>query len=62
MLRALSRFFEDLFNGDPVAITLVLVLLGLFLLFGLFWIKIARALREEDEERKHRSGSKDRPR
>ena len=52
------RFFEDLFAGDPVALTVAGVLAGLMLLFGLFWFKIARDLRREEEERKKRRGGR----
>jgi hypothetical protein len=56
MSRALRRFFEDLLAGDPVALTVVAVLVGIALLFGLFWWKTAADLRREDKERKRGSG------
>ena len=52
--RALRDFFEDLFSGDPVALTIVAVLVGIALLFGLFWLKVRRDLRREDEAKKRK--------
>lgn len=56
--RAIERFFEDLFAGDPVAWGFVgfFVLVGS--LFGLFWLKIRRDLRREDEEQRKRRGGR----
>ena len=51
---AVRRYFQDLFSGDLVAWTLTLVILGVFLLFCLFWRKVSRDLRREDEKRKRR--------
>ena len=59
MLRAIGRFFEDLFAGDPVALVLVGVVAAVALLFGLFWLKVRRDLRRE-EESKHKRTGKDR--
>ena len=56
MLRALRRFFENLFEGDPVALILVGVIVGVALLLGLLWWEAARDLRREDEKRKQRHG------
>lgn len=58
MFRAIRMFFVDLFEGDPVAVTLLLAVVGVGLLLCLFWWKTARNLRREDEERKRRSGGK----
>jgi hypothetical protein len=56
MLRVLGRFFSDLLDGDPIALTVGAVILGIALLLGLLWWKAARDLRREDEERKRRYG------
>ena len=56
MLRVLRRFFEDLFEGDPVALIVAGVIVGIALLLGLLWWKAARDLRREDEKRKQRHG------
>jgi hypothetical protein len=48
------RFLEDLLDGDPVALTVLAVLAGVALLFGLFWLKVRRDLRREDEQRKRK--------
>jgi hypothetical protein len=47
-------FFEDLFQGDPVALVVGGVILAIIAIIGLFWWKTARDLRREDEERKNR--------
>jgi hypothetical protein len=50
-------FFRDLLNGDPVAWTVAGILATIFGLFGLFWLKVRRDLRREDEElQRKRSG------
>jgi hypothetical protein len=54
MIRVFVRFFQDLFAGDPVALTVGGVLLTVVILGCLFWWKIARDLRREDEQRKQR--------
>jgi hypothetical protein len=61
MGRVFRRFFEDLFQGDAVAWTVVAVIGGIFLLFCLFWFKVARDLRKEDEARKRRQSGKEGP-
>jgi hypothetical protein len=54
MIRVFARFFEDLFAGDPVALTVGAVIALGALGLCLFWWKTARDLRREDEERKQR--------
>jgi hypothetical protein len=61
MSRAVQRFFEDLFRGDLVAWTFVGIISGIFLLFCLFWLKVARDLRKEDEARKRKQPGKGGP-
>ena len=56
MGRVFQRFFEDLFDGDPVALISAGVIAGVALLLCLIWWKIARDLRREDEQRKQRHG------
>lgn len=52
--RSILYFFVDLVEGDPVALTVLGVLLALAAIFCLIWWKIARDLRREDEEKKNR--------
>lgn len=56
--RAAGAFFENLFEGDPVALGIV----GSFVLFaavvGLVILKVRRDHRREDEERDRRRGYK----
>jgi hypothetical protein len=59
MIRVLSRFFEDLSVGDPVALTVAGILGGILVVALLIWWKIARDLHREDEERKNRWRKKD---
>jgi hypothetical protein len=59
MIRVLSRFFEDLAVGDPVALTVAGILGGILVVALLIWWKIARDLHREDEERKNRWRKKD---
>jgi hypothetical protein len=56
MVSVLSRFFSDLLDGDPVALTVAGVLALSALLLCLFWWKTARSLRREDEQRAKRYG------
>jgi hypothetical protein len=51
-----TRFITDLFAGDPVALTVGGVILGIALLLCLWWWKVSRDLRREDEQRKRRYG------
>jgi hypothetical protein len=54
MLRVFARFFEDLMDGDPVALTAGGIILVVALAICLFWWKTARDLRREDEQRNQR--------
>ena len=54
------RFFEDLFAGDAVALTILAVFLGVIVLFCLFWLKVRRDLRREEEEKKRKRYGGDR--
>jgi hypothetical protein len=54
MFAVFDLFFEDLLNGDPVALSLAGIIAFVFLLFCLVWWRIARNLRREDEERQRR--------
>jgi hypothetical protein len=54
--RVLSRFFEGLLAGDPVAVGIGSVLVLAFLAFAVVWLKTARDLRREDEARKRKYG------
>ena len=56
MLRALWRFFEDPFEGDPVALIVVGVIAAVAIFLCLLWWKAARDLHREDEKRKQRHG------
>lgn len=49
-----SRFFEDLGNGDPIAVGVLIVLLVIAAALGLFVWKVARDLKREDEAKKNR--------
>jgi hypothetical protein len=51
---AIVRFLEDLLAGDPVAWGVVIFFALVAGLFGLFWLKVRRDLRREDEERQRR--------
>jgi hypothetical protein len=53
-ISAIRRFFEDLFAGDPVALTFVGVVVGIFLLFGLFWLKVHLDFKREERQKKNR--------
>ncbi len=55
---AISRFFEDLSDGDPVALGLVTVLAVIFVGVGLFVLKVRRDLRREDEAKARKYGRK----
>ena len=57
MGRVFRRFFEDLFSGDPVALVLALVLAIVIGAILLYWAKVARDLRREDEKHKRRQSS-----
>ncbi|MFL5331317.1 MAG: hypothetical protein ACJ8C4_20715 [Gemmataceae bacterium] len=54
--RAIGEFLDALFEGDPVALGLVGVVLVILLLFGLFVLKVRRDLRREDDEQARRYG------
>jgi hypothetical protein len=54
MFAVFDLFFEDLLNGDPVALSVLGIITVVFLLFCLVWWRIARNLRREDEERQQR--------
>jgi hypothetical protein len=56
--RIFRHFFEDLFAGDPVALTVAGVLLFFGLLIGFVWIKSARELREDDKKKKKGGGKR----
>jgi hypothetical protein len=49
MFRVLRLFFEDLLEGDPVALIAGGVIAAVALAVCLFWWKTARDLRREDE-------------
>lgn len=55
---ALSRFFEDLGNGDPVALGMVGVLAAVAVGLGLLVLKARRDLNREDAARAKRYGRK----
>ena len=55
-MRIFIYWFEDLAAGDPVALTVAGVILGVGVLLCLLWWKAARDLRREDEQRKPRYG------
>jgi uncharacterized membrane protein YciS (DUF1049 family) len=57
-VRAIGQFFEDLFAGDPVALTMVGIIVAVAVLFGLFWLKVRRDLRKEEESRKRKRPGK----
>jgi hypothetical protein len=54
MGRVFRLFLVDLFQGDPVALTVAGALAFIALAVCLFWWKTARDLRREDEQRKNR--------
>jgi hypothetical protein len=58
MVRIFVRFFLDLLDGDPVAWTVAAILATIFGLFGLFWLKVRRDLRREDEELQRKGSGK----
>ena len=49
--RVLQRFFEDLFAGDPIALTIAGVFVVIAVAFGIAWLMVRRAWRKEEEER-----------
>lgn len=49
-----KQFFLDLMDGDPVAIIVLLVLLGIIGVICLFWLKASFELRKQDKERKRK--------
>jgi hypothetical protein len=51
---AFSRFFEDLSEGDPLAVALLIVLLVTFTGLGLFVPRVRQNLKREDEARANR--------
>jgi hypothetical protein len=55
---AISRFFEDLSAGDPVALGLVSALAVVGIALGVFVFFIRRKLMREDESRAKRYGRK----
>ena len=55
--RIIQRFFDNLLAGDPVAVGTASVLVLAALAFVVVWLKTARQLRREDEERKRKYGS-----
>lgn len=55
---AISRFFEDLSAGDPVALGLVALLAVICIGVGLFVLKVRRDLRREDEAKARKYGRK----
>jgi hypothetical protein len=60
MVRIILIFIEDLINGDRTAWTVFAVFAGVFSLFALFWWKIARDMRREDEAMARRRRGNDR--
>ena len=58
MMGIFRRFFEDLMDGDPVALIAGGVILLVALAVCLFWWKTARNLRKEDEQRAQRFRNK----
>jgi hypothetical protein len=53
---AISRFFDDLSAGDPVALGLVAVVAVIGIGLGLFVLKVRRDLRREDEAKARKYG------
>jgi hypothetical protein len=51
-------FICDLLNGDPVAWTVFGIIATVFGLFCLFWLKVRRDLRSEDEKRLRKCSGK----
>jgi hypothetical protein len=51
---AISRFFEDLQAGDPVAVGLLTVILVIGAGLGLFVLKVNRDLKREDASRRRK--------
>jgi hypothetical protein len=60
MVRILLMFIEDLLAGDTTAWVVLSIIGGVFGLFSLFWWKIARDMRREDEQTARRQRSRDR--
>jgi hypothetical protein len=54
MGRVFRAYFESLFEGDPVALIVTGIFLGIALLLGLLVLKAKRDLRREDEERQRK--------
>ncbi|MDB5309262.1 MAG: hypothetical protein JWO38_3464 [Gemmataceae bacterium] len=59
--RAISRFLEQLADGDPIALGFVGFFVVVGLAVGLYVLKVRRDLRREDEERSRRYGRGPRP-
>ncbi len=53
---AISKFLEQLADGDPIAVGFVAVILFIALALGLFVLKVRRDLRREDEARARKYG------
>jgi hypothetical protein len=58
MASIFGRFFSQLLDGDPVALTVGGIILAVALAVCLFWWKTARDLRKEDEQRSQRFKNK----
>jgi hypothetical protein len=55
-----GRWIRDLADGDGVAWTVLLMLVGAFALFGVFWAWNAWSNKREDERRRQRRREADR--
>jgi len=58
MYSAMRKFFTELFEGDPVALTVAGVILAIIVIFFIWWWRIDKKMCREDEEHKQRLGGK----